>query len=255
MVKKPLFADRIFVALKRDIIEGRLEPETIVVEGTLAQQFGVSKGPIREALKRLHQLGLVRAVPRVGYIVSSVSLGDLDEIFTMRLALEPVAARLAAQRASDVELEDLEAVARVPLELAHDPLAQRAPALARSNSEFHHTVAQLSRNGRLEATIAVLVDELERVVHMLGFEPLDEGLISEHSQLVATLRSRNADEAEQTMRRQLENDRENLTRVSLASDHAWMPLTSRSRDPGRGRGERRSELARVRYGRGSRGPR
>jgi DNA-binding GntR family transcriptional regulator len=214
-------AGQVFSSLKREIIEARLEPETILVEGALAQRYGVSKGPTREALKRLEQIGLVRAVPRVGYIVSTVNLGDLDEIFTLRFALEPIAAGLAAQRASDAELDALETLAREPLELAQQPAAERAAALARSNTAFHRTIGRLSGNRRLEAAVGSLADDVERVVHMLGHEPmLDHELMGEHSELAQVMRGRVASVAEETMRRQLSNDYANLTRVALASRQA-----------------------------------
>jgi DNA-binding GntR family transcriptional regulator len=209
-------ADRVFTALQRDIIEATVPPESILYEGALARQYGVSKAPVRVALKRLDLLGLLRAVPRVGYIVTSVGLNDLDEIFAMRLRLEPLAAGLAARRATDDELDSLEVLAHEPLELARRPAAERASALARSNTAFHQSVARLSGSPRLERCIRGLADELERVVHMLGRDAALEEVTGQHSELLRILRQRDPDEAERTMLRQLEHDRVVLTRV-LAS--------------------------------------
>jgi DNA-binding GntR family transcriptional regulator len=209
-------SDRVFGALQRRIIEGTAAPESILCEGTLARQYGVSKAPVRVALKRLDLLGLVRSVPRVGYIVTSVGLGDLDEIFTMRLELEPLAARLTAARATDSELAGLERLAFEPLELARQPIETRAAALARSNTAFHQSVARLSGSRRLERSIRALVDELERVVHMLGSNAMLDEVSGEHFELLRVLQRRDTDEAANTMRRQLEVDRIVLERVLAA---------------------------------------
>jgi len=84
-------AQQLYDSVKREIVEHRLRPETILAETTLAEQYGVSRAPAREALKRLATFGFVRVVPRVGYIVSNVSVRDFDEIFALRLVLEPLA--------------------------------------------------------------------------------------------------------------------------------------------------------------------
>ena len=139
--------------------------------------------------------------------MTSVGLGDLDKIFTMRLELEPLAARLTAARATDSQLAGLERLAYEPLGLSRQPIETRAAALARSNTAFHQSVARLSGSGRLERAIRGLVDELERMVHMLGSNALLEQVAGQHSELLRVLQRRDVDEAARTMRRQLEVDR------------------------------------------------
>jgi DNA-binding GntR family transcriptional regulator len=212
-------AQRVFEALKREIIEARLQPGAIVAEGTLAAAYGVSKAPIREALKRLTQLGLVRSVARVGYIVSNVNLGDLDEIFALRCELEPLAARLATARATQAQLDELERLALVDVHALGSPIEERAH-LASANSDFHRAVAALSGNRRLELAVGSLVDELERVLHMLAYDPLFDEVASEHAELVAVMRAGDAEAAASELRRQLASDHELLRRVSLRSDGA-----------------------------------
>jgi DNA-binding GntR family transcriptional regulator len=201
-----LSSDRVFEELKREIIELRLPPDEIVVEGSLAAHFGLSKAPIREALKRLEQVRLVRSLPRVGYVVSSVNLGDIDDIFAMRLALEPLAACLATERMSDDELDELEVTARVPLSLDEEGDA-RGPVLARANTEFHQAVAQASGNERLGRTVGALVDDLERVMNMLAYVPdVFDRVAHQHVTLVGVMRSRDTEGSAATMHSQLEYD-------------------------------------------------
>jgi DNA-binding GntR family transcriptional regulator len=215
-----LLSERVFEALKREIIECRLEPESLVAESSLAGRFNVSKGPVREALKRLAQIGLVRALPRVGYIVSSVNVGDFDEIFSMRIALEPLATHLAAERLTDAELTGLERLALVPLRMESEPLASRGTLLMRANDDFHRTIARASGNGRLFEAIARLLDEVERLVYLLAYDPVVEPLADQHKSLVDLLRTRDGAASAAHMRAQLEDDYAAMRSLALSAGRA-----------------------------------
>jgi DNA-binding GntR family transcriptional regulator len=211
-----LLADRVFDEVKREIIECRLEPETLIAEASLAARYSVSKGPVREALKRLAQMGLVRSLPRVGYIVSSVNLGDIDEIFSIRIALEPLAVELATPRLIPPELDELERLAAVPL--LEQPDEERGAVLRRSNSEFHRLLATASGNVRLARTVAALLDELERVMHMLAREAGLADLANEHISLVRLLRTGDAAASAELMARQLQADHAVVRRMATGTE-------------------------------------
>lgn len=215
-----LLSERVFEALKREIIECRLEPESLVAESSLAARYNVSKGPVREALKRLAQIGLVRALPRVGYIVSTVNVGDFDEIFSMRIALEPLATELAASRLTDHELNELEGIALVPLRMTDEPLAARGTILVRANDDFHRTIALVSGNRRLYETIATLLDEVERLVYLLAYDPALEPLANQHKGLVDLLRTGDGTTSAAHMRAQLEDDYAAMRSLALSSNRA-----------------------------------
>src|SRR5579872_34417 len=104
-------ADSLYQSLKRAIIENRLHPGTILSEQTIAARNAVSRAPAREALKRLAVNRFVVAKHRVGYVVTSVSVADMDEIFAMRLRLEPMATELAVPRMTPSAFETLEKLA------------------------------------------------------------------------------------------------------------------------------------------------
>jgi DNA-binding GntR family transcriptional regulator len=202
-------ADHVFQHVKREIVENRLAPDTILAEGPLAARFHVRRAPAREALKRLAELGFVRGVPRVGYIVTSVGVHDYDEIFQMRLVLEPLAAELAVPRLTDADAERLDRTASevaVILELADT--AERGARLAQANAGFHREIARISDNRRLERTIGALIDELERVMRMLAYDPSVESVADEHARLVRVMRGGDAAGARRLMREQLQNDYE-----------------------------------------------
>lgn len=200
-------SDWIFEAVKNDIINARLGPEDTLVEGALASLFGVSRAPAREALQRLRQTNLVRAVPRLGYIVTPVGLRDYTEVFQMRLALEPVAIELATIRVREgrEDCRHLEALAEQSLEFLTDDSPDRGGRVAQTNKEFHHGIALLSGNQRLAAAVESVLDELQRVLVLVAYdaEALAE-MSDDHPSLVRAMKSGDARGAAELMRTQLE---------------------------------------------------
>lgn len=208
-------AEQVFEGVKRDIVEFRLPPETILGEANLAAQYSVSRAPAREALKRLSTLGFVRAVPRVGYIVTGVSVHDFDEIFGLRLVLEPLGVRLAVPRLTTDDLERLHGLAEGVNTLGDLPTEERGPRLSQLNSAFHREIARISGHGRLSRTVAGLLDELERLMHMLAHSPAVESLLDQHPLLLEQMKSGDAAAAADLMREQLEHDYEVMRALAV----------------------------------------
>jgi DNA-binding GntR family transcriptional regulator len=134
------------VILQR-IVEGTYEPGSRIVETRIAQELGVSQGPVREALRDLEQLGCVVHEPYRGCSVRAFGPDELLEAFPVRAALEALAARLAAERISAAELAEL------------DELLDRMRGAARrgdahdqsqANASFHATVVRAARNATLQ---------------------------------------------------------------------------------------------------------
>jgi DNA-binding GntR family transcriptional regulator len=199
-------ANTVFETIKRQIVEYRLRPETILTEAALAAEHDVSRAPAREALQRLAAVGFVRAVPRVGYIVTSLSVRDFDEIFALRMLLEPVATELAVPRLTAKDLDRLRSLARDVLDVPARPREEQGAALARLNATFHREIARIAGNQRMERTITGLLDELERVMHMLAYTQVLTSTLDEHSNLITTMSAGDAAAAAQLMRAQLEHD-------------------------------------------------
>ena len=103
-------ADKVFDLLIDAIVRGELPPGSRIREAALARQLGISRGPLREALRRLEGRKLLEYTPNLGMRVASVALNDLIEIFQMREALEGMACRLATENMTDAELEELSSV-------------------------------------------------------------------------------------------------------------------------------------------------
>jgi len=192
-------AETVFEQLKREIVENRLEADTLLTELDVAAGYSVSRAPAREALKRLANLGFVKPRARVGYLVTTVSMADLDEIFAMRMALEPIATELAVGKMTEADAAVLEKLATGVLRI-DKAVEDRGRLASKLNADFHREIARISGNKRLELAVKRLVDELERVMHMLAYSA------SVGSQLLAVMRSGNATPARELMRRQLEHD-------------------------------------------------
>ena len=199
-------AEQLYQSVKRDIVEHRLPPETILTETTLAEGYGVSRAPAREALKRLATLGFVRVVHRVGYIVTAISIRDFDEIFSLRLALEPLAVELAVPRLRDPDSSRLERLARQVLDIPTFAPEERGALTAQLNADFHRDISRIAGNLRLARTISGLIDELERFMHMLAYSDTVSSLLNEHLTLLETMRTGDGRAAAGLMRDQLAND-------------------------------------------------
>jgi DNA-binding GntR family transcriptional regulator len=109
---KPSRAERIHRELRVSITLGELRPGAVIVEGALAEQFGASKTPVREALRQLQHEGLVNVLPRKGYVVSSFGLDELLDVYALRSLLQPPLAAAAARNSDEGLLRELATAAR-----------------------------------------------------------------------------------------------------------------------------------------------
>lgn len=210
-------AEGVYAAVRTAISTGEFAPGEPLVELQLAARYGVSRTPVREALRRLEQDRLVERGAR-GLAVRRVDAQEVLEIYEARMVLEAAVARAAAERRSDVDLAVLQSMI--------DADRRDAPAAgeerARRNHEFHAAVWAASRN-------RVLVDLLERLgMHLLRHPETTlawpgrwEQALDQHQELVDALHRRDGDAAAEVATRHFSDARD----VRLAS---W-----RSRRPGR----------------------
>jgi DNA-binding GntR family transcriptional regulator len=132
--------------LRDEILDGRLPAGSRLVEMDLADRFGVSRGPVRDALRDLARQGLALDLPRRGTFVSSLTEHDLQEVYELRRAIEETAVRLAIARASDAEVAELSAMlADVEVAYGRGDLG----AAWEADMAFHRAYCRLSGNGRL----------------------------------------------------------------------------------------------------------
>lgn len=188
-------ADEAYRSIKSQLLTSQLAAGDIVTGTRLAEEFAMSRTPVHEALKKLCQEGFLRVISRVGYVVSSVRLHDIQEIFQLRLALEMLGVELATGRVTDSDIakfEELELVARAGAESIQSDDSALFMQLVEANRDFHVRLATLSGNERLVERVRGLLDESQRI-HLLDPRmraQVDFGSMSDdHRQIVQSLAS------------------------------------------------------------------
>ena len=182
-----------------EISRGELLPGARLRETELAERLGVSRTPIREAIRQMEADGLVAHVPRQGATIRVLDYTEVMELYEMRAVLEGTAARLAARSASDIELDELSAI-NAEFAAASDP--QRAYEL---NRQFHMTLLDAAKNRYLVKS----VNALQKTLLILGPTTLIEPVratnaVTEHEVVLTALRDRDGVRAETAMRAHIE---------------------------------------------------
>lgn len=204
--------DQVRDELRERIADGRLAPGVKMIERELADQLGVSRVPIREALRVLEAEGFVQVVPRRGVIVRQHSRIDIEELFDVREALEVLACRAAATRASVTEM----ALVRRTLTDGVRALnrGDREAAL-RSNEAFHDAVVGLAHNNLL----AALLEPLQGRLHWL-FRQVEDvaGVVREHEELFEAIASGDPNRAGQAALEHVQLNRQTALRLLFEHD-------------------------------------
>lgn len=182
--------------IKAAILEGRYAPGTRLTEDDLAADLGVSRTPVREAVRQLQSEMLLATVPRFGLTVPVTTMTDLEEIFEVRWLVEGYAARLAAKRITKGELL---ALASASDRIAEAAAAGDRAAVVRGNIQFHRQVLDAAHNRRLLLVSRSLMDALELAIGRLRLTRVG-GMVTEHGRIVDALQSGDADAAEAAAR-------------------------------------------------------
>ena len=193
--------DWVYEEVREAIIDLRLQPGEPLREATMADQLGVSKTPVREALTRLEQEGLVETTSFKGAVVSGYSEDDLREIYELRELLEGAAARAAAASASPATLEQLRDLTLRSRELRDKG---ELAALADLLGAFDVVVYQQVDNQRIRALIENLQAHLARIGRLTQEIPgRVEASVEEHAAIVEAIAQGDPNEAERLMRRHI----------------------------------------------------
>lgn len=209
--------------IKAAIVSCEFAPGTEVTEAQLAEHLGLSKAPIRSGLARLSHEGLLRPLPRRGYLVTPITLDDVQHVFQLRLLLEPKAARLAAGHLSQAHIRRLHETLDVSSIAARDT---DISSFLRLNKTFHVTIAEATGNYKLANFISTLLDEVERILHLLlESEPRAPQFQDEHRVLFDALIAGEAEEAERLAYEQIKGGQEAVVR-SMLKHFAKKPATA-----------------------------
>ncbi len=199
---KPL-RELVLEAIREAIINGSLAPRERLMEIQLAEELGVSRTPVREALRKLEQEGFIVMVPRKGAYVADLSFKDIADVFEIRAALEALAAGLAAERISEEEIEEMErSLVEKKEAINHNDLDQ----LVDVDTRFHATLYKASRNDRLENIISNLREQIQRFRSTsLSYPGRMQKSLEEHRNILEAIASRDVQLARQLAQEHIEN--------------------------------------------------
>jgi DNA-binding GntR family transcriptional regulator len=202
-----LARERVYRAIKKDVLSGVHRMGERLPVDELAEQYGVSKTPVREALSALEHEGLVDIVPRVGYFVAQMTVGEVRNLFQIRRILEGASAEIASQTITEVELS---ALAEIPCNWDTGDIDSYLQYLE-DNKEFHCRVAMATRNQHLAELVSSILDQMQGLLLWeLELRNRPEEFADEHQQLLNALRRRDGVTARKAMEAAIHSSQQTL---------------------------------------------
>jgi len=204
-------AEQVFRRIQAAIVQGEIAPGSKISEPELARTYGISRGPLREAIHRLEGQRLVIRVPHAGARVVSLGVRELVELYQIRESLEGMACRLAAQRITRAEVDELRRVLD-----AHERdeafQAGRGYYQQEGDYDFHYRIIQASGNATL---VQLLCNDLYQLVRMYRIQfsstpNRPQQAFQEHQRILEALADGDGELAELLMRRHIAASRRNV---------------------------------------------
>ncbi|MCL4401699.1 MAG: GntR family transcriptional regulator [Acidobacteria bacterium] len=189
--------EKAYNALKHGILRGEIREGVFLSEPDIMKRYGFGRTPFREACNRLHLEGLLEVVPRRGYLVPELSFRAVRDLFEARLVLEGTIAELAAARATDADIFELDHLAK---------LSARKPGpdpheIIEINTQFHLCLARATQNRELVRILTGILDQTERLMYIelrsLRFQPSEA--LGLHTPIVNAIRNRDAAAAREAL--------------------------------------------------------
>ncbi len=204
-------ADKVCEQLVTAIVKGDIPPGQKISEPELARTYGISRGPLREAIRRLEGLRLVVRIPHVGARVVSLSPNELIEIYRVREALEGMACRLAAENMTAEDIASLRDLLYLH-EKNIEKIDGRSYFQKEGDLDFHHRIVQGSKNEKL---LELLGGELYHLVRMYRYQfsvskSRPQRALKEHHRILDAIEERDGELAELLMRRHISAARRNI---------------------------------------------
>lgn len=200
--------DVVFHTLRQAILKGELKPGERLMEIKLANQLGVSRTPIREAIRMLELEGLVIMVPRKGAQVAKITEKDLKDVLEVRLGLEELATRLACQRINREQLEELYRASRNFEKLLDSNNLQ---ALAEADVAYHDVIYKATDNPRLVQLLNNLREQMYRYrIEYLKDSGVRRSLVEEHDAIFRSVKAGDSRGAQMMIREHIERQQESI---------------------------------------------
>lgn len=194
--------EKILESIRDAIISGTITPGSRVSEPELADRFGISRTPIREAFRQLESEGYLKVIPRKGAVVSAFTQKDVEEFYAIKSILEGYAARLACKRLSEKEIDRLHAInARLAELCEHSDVKQ----FFKVHNDFHDLFIKAADNEKLREMINLLVTRFQRLRLMSLSQPGRMDIsVQEHDKIIKAFRERDCEAAELLVRKNAE---------------------------------------------------
>lgn len=198
----------VFEAVRKSILEGKFAPGERLMETTLAETLGVSRTPVREAIRKLELEGLVVMVPRRGAYVASLSVRDISETFEIRAALEGLAASLAVDKMTPEELELMEVNV---LKMSQYIEEKNIEMIVETDEQFHDVLITAGRNKKLTQMISLLREQIKRF-RQISLSNLDRQslVLGEHRQILEAIADRDQRKAQLLVEKHIINSEVSL---------------------------------------------
>jgi DNA-binding GntR family transcriptional regulator len=200
--------ERAYAALKRAIVRGELAEGEFISEPDVMRRYGIGRTPFREACNRLHHEGLLEVVPRRGYLVPEISFRAVRDLCEARLVLEGSIAELAALRATEDEISELEKLSRKLAALGQG--SNDLDQIIRTNNDFHLLLARMARNRELQKLLSWNLDQTERLMYLeLRSSRAQRGDTQGfHAAIAAAIRKRDSGAAREAVLKDIEDAQE-----------------------------------------------
>lgn len=184
---KPL-RDVVFENLRESILTGRLKPGQRLMEIQLAEGLGVSRTPVREAIRKLELEDLVVMLPRKGAYVTNMSLKEILDVLEVRASLESLAAKLAAKRRNEKDIEKLKQIIKKIKDLSEKEDKSLMVAISELDIELHHYIFNIANNKSLTKTTKIIWEKEYkfRLSYMSEYD-ISLSIVDEHEKLVKAI--------------------------------------------------------------------
>ena len=203
--------DVVFQTLRQAILRGELKPGERLMEIHLAQKLGVSRTPVREAIRKLELEGLVLMIPRKGAVVAEITISDLEDVLEVRMALEELAMKHACRRITKEQLDGLEQLAAVFSESLN---GDDVGACAQADMLFHDAIYEATGNNRLIQILNNLREQMYRYrMEYLKDRHSHAQLLKEHEEILNALKCHDEKSALEWISRHIERQKEHIISI------------------------------------------
>ena len=203
--------DVVFQTLRQAILRGELKPGERLMEIHLAHKLGVSRTPVREAIRKLELEGLVLMIPRKGAVVAEITISDLEDVLEVRMTLEELAVRYACKRITQEQLDELRHLSD---EFRRSLSGSDVGACAQADVAFHDAIYEATGNKRLIQILNNLREQMYRYrMEYLKDRLSHTMLIKEHEEILEALECRDEKRALGAMSRHVERQKEHIIAV------------------------------------------